>query len=878
MAKPYAIVDNAQGDFKVETLGSLSVPTYQYDKLPSQGDHFRLLELFPGEGGRLDCKIVIDKIYDSEKPCRYTALSYCWQNPQFDNLVIGGKRIAADDPIRSTYQICHSLWCNDKRILISTSLRDALHELLAQSGNQTVRLWVDALCINQDDLAERASQVLLMQQIYHNATEVCMWLGREDEFSSLTFQLLGTLASLDTRRPGQQQELINPQAMQRMGVPVFPSEDWEALTRLLERPYFRRIWILQEMIAASLGSKLYCGGLEPLPWTALTASIIFLDRSKWISQIEAQYLSRSGGLSLMLSAISVGVAWMKGASTPAERLLIRREAITAGRRFDATDPRDKIFALIGIINDFGHRDLFGEDSPEGLGGPQTVTKDGTVHATFKLDERGKSKEDIALEIMQSHHDECIKKLHVALLDVFRGCVRVADIILQPEEDYTTEPFLNEYAAITGKTISGLNYIGQFRKDFRNISLDHQRCADFAWNAFTMFSSGISSYIQLIAEFCETDVFVEICNEPEIIEEVSRFREATAWMVESLEPKPPSQAESSGSNDKAKIKTPLVVGDRATLDRLEYAIKFERQYPDWAWSAAGWTMPMYDKPVEQVYTEFMVKCIRDDGNLDILGDVEDSSSRKIKGLPSWVPDFSIPMHRVPFTKWRTGKAEGFYSASGSSKADPKWDVKDAGVLGLSGYKVDEIVALASKELKDDETEERLQEWTAMIDQFVGTTYPAGSCDKIEGLWRTLIGDRSVDGECPAQTEYGAHFDALQRVADVKEGMDSLSLSSSNTVVAGKETFVRATAEVMSERKLFVTKKGYIGAGPLSSRVGGGVYLLAGGHVPFVLRNESDTNLLAGVPRMSLVGDCYVHGIMHGEALLWKDFGWEDVQIV
>jgi hypothetical protein len=64
------------------------------------------------------------------------------------------------------------------------------------------------------------------------------------------------------------------------------------------------------------------------------------------------------------------------------------------------------------------------------------------------------------------------------------------------------------------------------------------------------------------------------------------------------------------------------------------------------------------------------------------------------------------------------------------------------------------------------------------------------------------------------------------------------------------------ETTLHRKLFKTTKGYIGIGPCSLQKGDGVALFKGGMVPLVIRSLGD--------KWELVGDCYVHGIMHGEA--------------
>ncbi|KAK3361834.1 heterokaryon incompatibility protein-domain-containing protein, partial [Lasiosphaeria ovina] len=216
-----------------------------------------------------------------------------------------------------------------------------------------IRLWVDALCINQADAGERAAQVLLMQFVYHNAAAVCMWLGTDDRFTAAAFGLVQRLGGTESQQRHEPSELFRPDALQRLGLPPFPSPAWEALARLFERPYFRRIWILQEMIAAPRTSQVCCGGECAVPWTALVHAVAFLHRAGWIPAINARFgdgsSSGQDNFSFVVIALDVSVAWMKGAASPAERLAIRRRA-QAARPFDATDPRDKIFALVGVVN------------------------------------------------------------------------------------------------------------------------------------------------------------------------------------------------------------------------------------------------------------------------------------------------------------------------------------------------------------------------------------------------------------------------------------------------------------------------------------------------------------------------------------------------
>ncbi|KXX74904.1 Heterokaryon incompatibility protein 6, OR allele [Madurella mycetomatis] len=892
MVMPYAVVDDGETSFAVEQPNALSAPSYEYEKLPP-GTHFRLLTLLPGESGRLECDITIHAL-DGPETLSYKALSYCWNNPKFDSLVIGGKHVPEDDPLRSEYMVCHPLWCSSgKRILISTSLRDALRKLRGKT--EAVRLWVDALCINQGDNAEKGTQLLLMQRIYHAASEVCMWLGAEDESTSSALELVKTLDAVRaTKPPLPHQDIYNDvEAMRRLGLPPFPSPRWGDLMRLFARPYFRRIWIVQEIVAAGLSSKLYCGGLDPVPWTTLVGAVSFLDRSRWIADLSSHF-DHESSISFVLTTLDIAMVWMQGAETETDRHRIRRKAQYT-RRFEATDPRDKIFALIGIINDFGHRDLLGVDSPEGSGPPQVVTKDGTLHATFKLDERGKSMEDIASEILQTSPHEAIRQLHTSLCDVLRGCVRVADVILHPDEDYTLPSFLDEFATITGKTVAGVEHICQFRRDSRGVSFDHQRVGDFAWKVVSMFSGGIELYSQIIWEHCESAIFAQLCSIPEIREEASRFREGTSWMLESLEPKPPAAPGQAGSS-RAKDLTPILIGNRKTFDNLEYNIKFERQYPDWAWSAAGWVMPMYDRPVEAIYTEYTVKCIQDDGDLDILSLVEDRSVRKLSELPSWVPDFSTPMVRSPLAKRATdGRDECVYSASGRARASPRWSGQK---LELAGFEMDEIAVLSSREEAADfeiRSDSKPREWAALIEP-LASAYPSQGCDTTEeALWRTLIGDRDAQGRYPAPAEYARYYEAFRKILGLNAELDrrvaagreegpardelltehGIRSADLPRLLAEKGVFMGLMAETALERRLFITKKGYLGAGPLSARVGDAVYILSGGHVPFILRKEAR----AGEDNAwTLIGDCYVHGVMQGETLGREGFAWSDVRLL
>ena len=94
------------------------------------------------------------EVVDLLDPPDYTAVSYCWGDPQ------------RSEEIR---------WKGGK-VSVGRSVKD----LLGSFGEKSPLLWIDALCINQEDTAERNQQVMLMADIYREAKVVDIWLGQDE--------------------------------------------------------------------------------------------------------------------------------------------------------------------------------------------------------------------------------------------------------------------------------------------------------------------------------------------------------------------------------------------------------------------------------------------------------------------------------------------------------------------------------------------------------------------------------------------------------------------------------------------------------------------------------------------------------------------------
>lgn len=178
-----------------------------YNPLP-QGNYIRLLEVCQDSlSHELVCKFNIVRLDDCRH--KYTAISYAWENQ------------APVSRIR---------FSNGQSIPLSLTLSTLFDSL--RKNYRSFTLWIDAICINQKDTAEKSSQVRLMGQVYSCAEQLLLWLGESNRETQDAFQFMESKQTLS-----------------------WP-DDWdlekdlsglESLFTVLERPYFQRVWVIQEI-------------------------------------------------------------------------------------------------------------------------------------------------------------------------------------------------------------------------------------------------------------------------------------------------------------------------------------------------------------------------------------------------------------------------------------------------------------------------------------------------------------------------------------------------------------------------------------------------------------------------------------------------------
>ena len=185
-----------------------------------------------------------------------------------------------------------------------------------------------------------------MRQIYNRAALVISWLGKEDDHTATAYRFISKIfeeyATADRSLQASPDAIWSKQTMDAMKLPHFPSYEWEALARLFERAYFRRIWVVQELVVSSM-AVVRCGSLT-IRWEHVEYIARSLLATGWAGALQQIYgVSVTPNFVQTISNCRTSFAEVKGGGRIPLSLLL-----SATRRFQATDPRDKIIAVVGL--------------------------------------------------------------------------------------------------------------------------------------------------------------------------------------------------------------------------------------------------------------------------------------------------------------------------------------------------------------------------------------------------------------------------------------------------------------------------------------------------------------------------------------------------
>ncbi|RYP43865.1 hypothetical protein DL768_009613 [Monosporascus sp. mg162] len=299
----------------------------------------RLLRLEAGrQGEAIACELVPTTLGDATG--QYEATSYRWGSPE--------------DP--------QTITCNGAHMKIQRNAFSMLEGLRLPDRPRTI--WIDAICIDQSNLDERAAQVSMMGEIYRGARKVVIWLGPPDESSRIAMDYA---AALDHRALVKEYTAVIEAAGDSLLESYFQGKTYFfderdqteafkalafAILRFLQRDWFNRVWIQQEA-ALCRHTLVFCGA-QSIEWDQLF-SLAWIMHPRQAGGYPDYVEDALGNVFHNLSAV-MEIQKFRGRifndlySTHRNTIYLL-QTLASARRFGATDPRDKVFSLQNLATD-----------------------------------------------------------------------------------------------------------------------------------------------------------------------------------------------------------------------------------------------------------------------------------------------------------------------------------------------------------------------------------------------------------------------------------------------------------------------------------------------------------------------------------------------
>lgn len=281
-------------------------------------ESIRLLRILPG-GLQDDIRCELEYVLLDNHPL-YQALSYCW----------GDEKPSVN------------IECDGLPFTITPNLASALRAF--RRVDSTVWIWADAICIDQSSVPEKNYQVPLMRRIYQESTGVLIWLGNDtpDGICRRGMRLVQTIARLAKDRGGTVDllRLARQGKLEQHGLPHISRKEWRTVRDMVERPWFGRTWIVQE-IAVSPTATLYCDDAS-MSWDDFQTGFLIFATRLLPYRLDALPSLLAYAQVVQLISTSALVGSHRG---HADLLTILSNHMVA----QATDPRDKLYGLLGLF-------------------------------------------------------------------------------------------------------------------------------------------------------------------------------------------------------------------------------------------------------------------------------------------------------------------------------------------------------------------------------------------------------------------------------------------------------------------------------------------------------------------------------------------------
>jgi len=336
-----------------------------YSQLNASRKEIRLLHVYPGAwNDNIECHLETVSLYDKPK---YPAISYVWGDPNIT--------------------LCITI--DDQSLAITRNLFMGLQRL--RRTDKVLVIYADAACINQSDLDERSEQVQLMGEIYSSAVEVLIWLGygrdtqapleqpdivqwtgdeRDDEIIEAYFK---RSENRDEERLEQEKTgdvlgmfvFIRICAMDKhwSEIPFFTVENgtlcpktiWPAvllaIATLQSNTWWRRIWVVQETVLARGATAMYSN--VTIPWNLFTkaARLSRIHKVTCCDKVTSS-LSKYDEDATEKSLFATYAATSLQIRERRNEKLSLRDIMRRVHLHEATDIRDEVFGILGLVTDW----------------------------------------------------------------------------------------------------------------------------------------------------------------------------------------------------------------------------------------------------------------------------------------------------------------------------------------------------------------------------------------------------------------------------------------------------------------------------------------------------------------------------------------------
>ncbi len=776
-----------------------------YTPINSRGGEIRLLVIEPAKKLHAPLICRLEPTLLSSNP-KYEALSYTWGSPgDGHNITLSGT----------------AFW-------VWENAEAALRRLRLPSKPRAI--WIDAICINQNDNAEKQQQLFLMQDIYPKAQQVCVWLGELTDGARIGMQKLTAgfaqwklIFRKQDPNVAEHGDIVAPTlknlknyataaGIVELGNHQVEVESGE-VRELLNRPWWTRVWIIQEAVLAKK-LILMCGS-ESAPWETIGKVVKRQpdDSNDAIEMFGIQLTSHQSLLEDLYQTIN-----QFRTKLIQNRLDVSiYELMYDFRRLGCGNPRDRIYGFLGIASKTVTENIVPNYSKS-----VTTAQIYTEFAQSLIGITG------ALEILNCKRE-------------WRGIVKPTPLVLAYSV-FDQAKYHDLCAPISdGPDLKPRKGWSRLPPGWERVK-DGKSCHYYDWNTRTVHAeSPLQNQPPAKVYHVATR---RACPRGWVRKHDNLGRVHVKFEVrEALDPDFIPVNKKTSDDEMAKL--PSWVANWAGESHLDPAPLLDWSQSCPRYFAAGSTVAQ-------------IQPGSDPWSITLTGIVFDRISQIAK---PWHPESAIP----PISR--------------SSSVLQAWEE-----LALSQPPMCPYGGIEGR---------KNALWRTYVGDFAGdgvapqsdSRYIECWYDRVgwakdmptlndmapQGLWRNA----SITVNAKSDSAFNTHITSLN---DNEASLNPYKIFKDairETIEEPKKygEYITRIRRVCGHRRMFVTEKGYIGIAPWNAELGDLITVLKGGKTPFLLR-------LPPASGYQLVGESYVYGIMGGEAIAGKrdDVEWQSFRLV